>query len=320
MRIVFMGTPDFAEGILNDMINKGWQVVGVVTSPDRPAGRGLKLHESEVKKLAIKHNIPYLQPEKLKDEFFLKDLNSWRADVFVVVAFRMLPKEVWKMPNKGTFNLHASLLPKYRGAAPIHWAIANGETKTGVTTFFIDDKIDTGDIIAQKEIAIDFEDTLGTLFPKLMTLGAQLVDETLLKIKNDEVVLTEQNNNENLLAAPKFNKENTCINWDKRAIDIYNFVRGLNPFPVAWSSLKVGEEITTVKIYDVSLVGLNEFEIALKPGEILIVKGRWLVGCHDGLVEIRQLQLSGKRKMDVKELLNGIKFAENPLFLVNESI
>lgn len=309
-----MGTPDFAEGVLDYIFQKGWNVVGVVTTPDKPSGRGLQLNESEVKKFAVKHQIPLLQPIKLKDDDFLNALSSWQADVFVVVAFRMLPKEVWTMPEKGTFNLHASLLPQYRGAAPIHWAIVNGETETGVTTFFIDEKIDTGDIIAQRSIKIDNDDTLGSLYPKLMKLGSQLVDETLTLIDKNQVKTYKQPSAiEKISFAPKFTKENTQITWNQTAKDICNFVRGFNPFPVAWTILKNGDDVLNVKIFEVEID--KQFNKKLNPGGICIENGLMYVGTNDDVIKINTIQVPDKRKMDTKSLLNGFKMCENAVFI-----
>ena len=250
LRIVFMGTPDFAAAILKHLVDTNFEVVGVVTAADKPAGRGLKLNESAVKKYAQSQNIPILQPTNLKNEAFLTSLKAFNADIQIVVAFRMLPKEVWNMPKLGTFNLHASLLPEYRGAAPIHWAIINGETKTGVTTFFIDDKIDTGEIILKREIEISETETVGTLHDKLMHLGANLVAETVNYIANQTVKTTKQPNIEEK-SAPKLTPENTKIDWSETLENIYNKIRGLNPFPAAWTIIQmIGEEIS-VKIYGV---------------------------------------------------------------------
>ena len=250
LRIVFMGTPDFAVTILKHLVENHYNIVGVITAADKPAGRGRKLNESAVKKYALSKEITILQPTNLKNQGFQQELENLKADLQIVVAFRMLPKAVWKMPKLGTFNLHASLLPSYRGAAPIHWAIINGETKTGVTTFFIDDKIDTGEIILQKEISIDNDETVGSLHDKLMFLGADLVTKTVDLISEGNVTTKKQPELEEK-SAPKLNPENTKINWTHSLDTIYNQIRGLNPFPAAWTSIKNNDEEITAKIYAV---------------------------------------------------------------------
>ena len=250
LRIVFMGTPDFAVTILQHLVAHNYKIVGVVTAPDRPAGRGRKLNESAVKKYATLISLPIFQPTNLKNEAFNKDLKALKADLQIVVAFRMLPKIVWQMPKYGTFNLHASLLPAYRGAAPIHWAIINGETKTGVTTFFIDDKIDTGEIILQEEMTIQNNETVGTLHDKLMYLGSNLVATTVDLISTEKVTTTKQPNLEEKTAS-KLNPENCRIDWTDSLDNIYNKIRGLNPFPAAWTIIKNNEEEITAKIYAV---------------------------------------------------------------------
>src|SRR5690606_2867521 len=233
LRIVFMGTPDFAVGVLRKIVEAGKNIVGVITAPDKPAGRGRKLMASAVKEYALSQNLKILQPTNLKDEHFLEELKDLKANLQVVVAFRMLPKAVWQMPELGTFNLHASLLPHYRGAAPINWAIINNERKTGVTTFFIDEKIDTGFIISKKEIEIEERETAGTLHDKLMEEGAALVLETLGLIENENVNPKPQPQNEYLREAPKLTPENTRIDWTKPGKEIDAFIRGLSPYPVA---------------------------------------------------------------------------------------
>lgn len=304
MRIVFMGTPEFAEGILKYIIEKKWNVVGVVTIPDKPAGRGLQLQSSPVKKLAEANQIPILQPNKLKDPDFLNTLESLQADVFVVVAFRMLPEIVWKMPKLGTFNLHGSLLPQLRGAAPIQWALIYGLPTTGVSSFFIDEKIDTGAVILRKEIPIKEEDNLSTLYQKLMQLGSEVVHDTLQLLEKGEVHPQIQEESEDLLPAPKLTKENTQINWASSATQIRNLVRGLNPFPTAWTLLKENEIELLVKVFEVKV---SDETLSLSPGEYRIEHKKWLVGTGHGLVEIQEMQLPGKKRMQVKDLLNGWK-------------
>lgn len=313
MRIVFMGTPEFAEGILKYIIEKKWNVVGVVTIPDKPAGRGLQLQSSPVKKLAESNQIPVLQPNKLKDPDFLNALESLQADVFVVVAFRMLPEIVWKMPKLGTFNLHGSLLPQLRGAAPIQWALIYGLPSTGVSTFFIDDKIDTGAVILQKEISILKEDNLSTLYQKLMDLGCTVVDDTLHLLQSGNATTFLQQESEDLLPAPKLTKENTKIDWNVSAKQIQNLVRGLNPFPTAWTNLMEDDDSELlVKVYEVKI---SEEKNSLTPGAFLIENKKWLVGTKDEVIEMVELQLPGKKRMQVRDLLNGWKGSNHGNFV-----
>lgn len=311
LRIVFMGTPDFAAFILKHLVEKKYAIVGVVTAADKPAGRGLKLNESAVKKYSQLQHIPILQPTNLKNEEFLTALKTLKADIQIVVAFRMLPKEVWSMPKLGTFNLHASLLPKYRGAAPIHWAIINGEKKTGVTTFFIDDKIDTGEIILQQEIDISDDETVGILHDKLMHIGAKLVAETIDYISNQTIKTIKQPALEEKLA-PKLTPENTKIDWKETMDDIYNKIRGLNPFPAAWTIIQMNDEEISAKIYDVKKeVVSHSNEI----GKIITSKAAMKVAVQDGYIHILEIKLSGKRQMDIKSLLNGFVFSEEAKML-----
>jgi methionyl-tRNA formyltransferase len=306
VRIVFMGTPDFAVTILKHLVDNNYNVVGVITAADKPAGRGRKLNESDVKKYALTKNLRILQPQNLKNEKFHQELKDLKADLQIVVAFRMLPKAVWQMPKFGTFNLHASLLPQYRGAAPIHWAIINGETKTGVTTFFIDDKIDTGEIILQEEISILNTETVGTLHDKLMFLGAALVSKTIDLISDGNVAPKKQPELEEK-SAPKLNPENTKINWTDSLDAIYNKIRGLNPFPVAWTIIKNGEEEISAKIYAIHKeISEHQFHT----GKIIITKKEMKVAVNYGFIIIDEIKLSGKKKMDTKSLLNGFTFSK----------
>jgi len=254
LRIVFMGTPEFAVGILDTIIKNNYDVVGVITAADKPAGRGQKLKYSAVKEYALANNLNLLQPTNLKDESFLAELKSLDANLQVVVAFRMLPEVVWKMPTLGTFNLHASLLPNYRGAAPINWAIINGETKTGVTTFFIDDKIDTGAMILSKETPISSTENAGELHDRLMTIGSEAVVETLALIEKGNVVTTIQTDSSEIKTAYKLNKDNCKIDFSKSAVEIHNLIRGLSPYPSAWCFFKDGPEEWNVKIYEAKLI------------------------------------------------------------------
>lgn len=301
-----MGTPDFAAGILDAILKDGLEVVGVVTAPDKPAGRGMKLQESAVKRFAVQHGLKVLQPVKLKDPEFLEELESLNADVQVVVAFRMLPEAVWKMPRLGTFNLHASLLPDYRGAAPINWAIINGETKTGVTTFFIDEKIDTGAMILSREVGIGPDENAGSLHDRLMETGKEAVTQTLHLIAGGNATATPQTQSDKLKEAPKLDRNNTRINWNHSAKAVHDMIRGLSPYPSAWTVLKDGEQEWTVKIFE-SAIGAHQIDT----GKVLIENRRMFVGTADGSIEILQLQLPGKKRMTTREVLNGMGFSDN---------
>lgn len=307
LRIVFMGTPDFAVTNLKALLDAKYNVVGVITAPDKPAGRGQQLQQSAVKLFALEHALKILQPTNLKDEQFLNSLRDLNANLQIVVAFRMLPEAVWKMPQYGTFNLHASLLPQYRGAAPIHWAIINGETQTGVTTFFIDDKIDTGAIIASKSTNILADETVGELHDKLMRLGSDLIVDTVKLIETNQVRTSIQTISSNLKTAYKLNKDNCKIDWDQDIDQVYNKIRGLNPFPTAWTYLFNDNDELSIKIFDIEKEILNhEFKI----GSIIIDKASIKIAVKNGFIKIKTLQLPGKKKMDVKALLNGYKFSK----------
>lgn len=300
LRIVFMGTPDFAVASLQRLIDADCAVVAVVTAPDRPSGRGLQLTASPVKKAAVAANLPVLQPEKLRDPAFLAQLASYTADLFVVVAFRMLPEVVWSMPTVGTFNLHGSLLPQYRGAAPINWAIINGETETGVTTFFIEKEIDTGQMILQDTEPINPDDTAGTLHDRLMERGADLVLRTVRAIETGEYSRTPQPTVAESKAAPKFSRETTEINWNQPAETIRNFVRGLSPYPTAWTTIN-GKFF---KIYGLSLADESPFDA--EHGEPYTDnKTVLLIRAADGWLSIDLLQTEGKRRMTTGEFLRG---------------
>lgn len=312
LRIVFMGTPDFAVGVLKQMVEAGKNIVGIITAPDKPAGRGRKLMASAVKEYAVSKNLKILQPTNLKDESFLKELRDLNANLQVVVAFRMLPKAVWQMPALGTFNLHASLLPQYRGAAPINWAIINNERKTGVTTFFIDEKIDTGNIITNREVSIENKETAETLHDKLMETGSELVLETLQLIEKGIAAPKPQPQSDTLKEAPKLTPENTQIDWTKSGKEIDAFIRGLSPYPVAWSTLYNNKEELKTKIYTADFEKTNH---NFKTGTIQTSKKQLKVACLDGYINIKELQLPGKRKMDVSSLLNGYSFEEDSKFM-----
>ncbi|UCE92639.1 MAG: methionyl-tRNA formyltransferase [Flavobacteriaceae bacterium] len=306
LRIVFMGTPDFAVDSLKALVEENYKVVGVITAPDRPAGRGRKLNESAVKKYAKTNGLNILQPTNLKDAEFLNTLKELEADVQVVVAFRMLPKQVWDMPELGTFNLHASLLPDYRGAAPINWAIINGENRTGVTTFFINEEIDTGSIILQKETEITPEMSAGELHDVLMHLGSSAVLETIERIKKGSLKGIPQKEGDYKLA-PKLNKDNCRINWGASRKTIYDHIRGLSPYPGAWSVLNNDDNEIELKIYKTTII--NE-EHDLEKGVIVASKKNLRVAVENGFIEILDLKLAGKKRMDAKSLLNGYVFSK----------
>lgn len=306
LRIVFMGTPEFASGILEAILQTPHQVVAVVTAPDRPAGRGQKLKFSAVKEFAVARDIPVLQPVSLKDESFLLELAAFEADVQVVVAFRMLPKAVWTMPAKGTFNLHASLLPDYRGAAPINWAIINGETRTGVTTFFIDEQIDTGAMILSRESDIADTDDVGTLHDRLMELGKSAVTDTLDLIASGTVSTTPQRENAAMKPAPKLTRENTRIDWAKPGRAIVDLVRGLSPYPAAWSMISDGVNEWQVKVYAAEFIASAQSQSV---GKVSTSKKEIKVAVADGWISLLQIRLPGKAKMRTADLLNGMAFS-----------
>ncbi|SBW05761.1 methionyl-tRNA formyltransferase [uncultured Dysgonomonas sp.] len=318
LRIVFMGTPDFAVESLRVLVENGYNVVGVITMPDKPGGRGHKIQYSAVKKYALEHDLPLLQPEKLKDEVFLNDLKAWNADLQIVVAFRMLPEVVWDMPRLGTFNLHGSLLPQYRGAAPINWAIINGEKETGVTTFFLTHEIDTGKIILSQKLKIGEEDNAGKIHDELMQIGAQLVRRTVDLILEDKVDAVAQEqlfvNESELKAAPKIFKETCRIDWNKPVDEIYNLIRGLSPYPAAWTKLREeGKEVQTVKIYVSEKVKSAGQSLA---GNLRTDNKSYLhIACSDGYINVTEIQFPGKRAMKTEELLRGYKFGENAHFM-----
>ncbi len=310
LRIVFMGTPGFAVETLKELVENNYNVVGVITAPDKPAGRGYKLQQSAVKEYAESKGLNILQPEKLKDEEFIDNLRQLKADIQVVVAFRMLPEIIWNMPPKGTFNLHASLLPQYRGAAPINWAIINGETQTGVTTFFLKHEIDTGEIIFQEKINIEPNDNVEIIHDKLMIEGAHLVKKTIDAIINNSIVPQPQSKyfscESDLKPAPKIFKETCQIDWQKSSAEINNFIRGLSPYPAAWTELEIKGKLLNFKIY--------ETEVLIEahnntPGTIITDnKTSMRIATKDGFIEIKELQLSGKKRMNTVQFLNGFSF------------
>lgn len=312
LRIVFMGTPEFAVGSLKTLIENGYNVVGVVTAPDRPSGRGQKLHQSDVKQFATSCGLPVLQPEKLKDENFLRELKSLRADIQIVVAFRMLPEVVWKMSPMGTFNLHGSLLPHYRGAAPLNWAIINGDQETGVTTFLLKQEIDTGNILFQEKVQIGSEETIGELHDSLMVIGAKLVLKTVDALADGAVIPLPQNSliiDPDRLQAPKIFKESCMIDWGKSGTIINNLIRGLSPYPAAWTNFHSSGSEIGVKIFKASIEQVSH---QCKPGEILSDNKKYLkIACADGFLHIIDLQLAGKKRMGIAEFLRGFPNAVN---------
>ena len=311
LRIIFMGTPDFALESLRQLVENQYNVVGVVTIPDRPVGRGQKVQASPVKIYAESNKIPVFQPVRLKDEDFVNSIKELNPDLQIVVAFRMLPKVIWQLPKLGTFNLHASLLPHYRGAAPINWAIINGEKKTGVTTFFIDGEIDTGEIILYTETNISEKETAGTLHDKLMVQGADLVLKTVDLIEKGNYQTKQQPQNEIFAEAPKIFKETCRINWQSKGIDIERFIRGMSPYPTAWTSLKQNKEELHIKIYDATFEqATHSFDI----GEVKIENKGIYVSVKQGFIKILELQLPAKKRMKSHDLLNGFSFDENAFF------
>lgn len=306
LRIVFMGTPEFAVGILDTILKKNYAVVGVITAADKPAGRGQKIKYSAVKEYALSNKLTLLQPVNLKDETFLSELKSLQANLQIVVAFRMLPKVVWEMPSLGTFNLHASLLPNYRGAAPINWAIINGETKTGVTTFFIDDKIDTGAMILSNETPIDETENAGQLHERLIELGSTTVIDTLQMLEKGNVSTVIQKDIADIKTAYKLNKENCKIDWTKTASEINNLIRGLSPYPAAWCLIQDKNEEWNVKIFDTKII-LEDHSYCI--GSILCTKKEMKIAVENGFIQVLSLQFAGKKKMQTQELLNGITFS-----------
>ncbi len=312
LRIVFMGTPEFAVGILDTIYQHNYDIAGVITAADKPAGRGQKVKYSAVKEYALEKGLTLLQPTNLKDEAFLAELKSLNANLQVVVAFRMLPEAVWKMPEFGTFNLHASLLPQYRGAAPINWAIINGEQRTGVTTFFIDEKIDTGAMILRQELAIGPDENAGELHDRLMDLGRDAVIKTLKLIEGGNAETTIQPVDGDLKTAYKLNRENCRIDWTKPGAEIHNLVRGLSPYPAAWCIFKDGEKEWDIKVYETEFIPESHER---KTGSLFADKKQMTIAVRDGLIQIKSLQFPGKKKMQAKDLLNGMVFTEDAVAL-----
>jgi methionyl-tRNA formyltransferase len=305
--IVFMGTPDFAVASLAKLVDNGWNVVGVITAPDKPAGRGRQLQESAVKKYALEKGLKVLQPTNLKSPEFQIELKALNADIQVVVAFRMLPESVWNMPPLGSINLHGSLLPQYRGAAPINWAVINGEKETGVSTFLLQHEIDTGKIIFQEKIAIGENDTAGIVHDKLMEVGANLVLKTIEAIDKGDYPQIEQDHVTDIKHAPKIFKEDCKINWEKTSGEIHNLVRGLSPYPTAWTTLN-GK---ILKIYETRIANCPQ---TLQPGELFLSKNQIFAGtAGNDCLEIIQLQLEGKKRVQADEFIRGFQQKENLL-------
>ena len=304
IRIVFMGTPDFAVASLQALLDQGFNVVGVITAPDKPAGRGLEIQQSPVKQLAVTYKLPLLQPIKLKDPDFLEQLKAWKPDLQIVVAFRMLPEVVWALPAQGTINLHGSLLPNYRGAAPINWALINGEKETGVTTFLLKHEIDTGDMLLQKEIEIEETDNFGSLYNKLKVMGAAVLTETIERYVQKEIAPTPQlYAGQSLKSAPKLLKETGAINWNSTVYAINNLIRGLSPLPGAYAKL----DGKMLKIY--YAVAIEE-KITVEPGTIETDGKNYLrFACQDGWLQVEEIQLEGKKRMKTIPFLQGYRFS-----------
>lgn len=308
LKIVFFGTPEFAATSLDAICQSEHQLLAVVTAPDKASGRGQKINESAVKKYAVEHHLPVFQPEKLRNPEFLKEMKNLEADLFVVVAFRMMPKVLFEIPKIGTFNLHASLLPDYKGAAPINYAIINGEKKTGATTFFINEKIDEGHILLQEELEIFPDENAGSLHDRLMVLGGKLVVDTINGLAENTLKEYPQPKSERPKNAFKIYKEDTKIDWNKTGKDLYNFVRGMSPYPGAFTNLKIENEIKTLKIFSGEIENSEKQEI---PGKVEISKKNFKIATSDGYYLPKEVQLEGKKRMSIKDFLNGFHDFEN---------
>lgn len=309
LRVVYMGTPDFAVSPLSALLDSGVNIVGVVTNPDKPAGRGQKMSSSPVKQFAEENGLPILQPEKFRDTQFLESLRAWEADLQIVVAFKMLPEVVWDMPRLGTVNLHASLLPNYRGAAPINHSIINGETETGVTTFLLQKEIDTGHIILQERISIAPDETAGSLHDKLMEEGAKLLVKTVIKIQAGDYELLPQEETATLHLAPKIFKSDCEINWSLEGMKIYKHIMGLSPYPTAWTTVVVREKAVTLKIFlcNFEKTEVQKYEI----GQLLTDDRTFLkVAVIDGFISIREVQLAGKKRLSIEDFLRGFDVSD----------
>lgn len=309
LRIVYMGNPDFAVRPLQIMLEHNYNVVAVVTGQDKPSGRGKKINESAVKVFAKEQNLPIIQPESLKSEDFLQTLRDLNIDLIVVVAFKMLPKVVWQIPKIGTINIHASLLPQYRGAAPINWAIINGEKKTGVTSFIINEVIDTGNILLQKEVDITDDETVGTLHDKLQESGSQLLIETLQLLETGKQQGIDQTtlfaNEKDLKPAPKIFKETCKINWNEKSVKINNLIRGFSPYPGAWTTIKKGENTFVFKIFSAKVLIENH---SLQVGQFVEKNNSIAISTIDGFIQLVEIQLEGKKRMNISDFVRGFSF------------
>lgn len=301
-----MGTPEFAVPGLKKLLAHGYHVAAVVTTPDKPAGRGLRLQSSPVKVAAKELSLPVLEPHDLKSDAFYEELKSFDPDIQIVVAFKKLPSRIWQLPPLGTFNLHASLLPQYRGAAPINWAIINGEKQTGLTTFFINDKIDEGNILLHTTIPIHEEMTAGELHDAMLQPGADLIVDTLEGILNGKIIPQKQPVVKEVKSAPKIFKQDCEINWNKSAMEVYNLIRGLSPFPGAFTLFDVDGKITIIKILRATMYLPHDHSFKLEPAELYFNKKKMLIGCADGILSVEQLMPEGKKSMQISEFLNGI--------------
>lgn len=316
LKIIFLGTPEFAVASLDKLVSGGYNICAVITMPDKKAGRGHQLFQSPVKEYAVAHNIPVLQPVKLKDPEFIKELKSYNADLFIVIAFRMLPEIVWQMPRLGTFNLHASLLPRYRGAAPINHAVMNGDSETGVTTFFLKHEIDTGDIIRQERVAIGPDENVGNVHDRLMALGADLTVDTVNHILACDLTPMPQDKLVETIKpcdAPKIFKETCRIDWQRPAREVHNFVRGLSPYPAAWCILRGDTTAPTeIKIFETAVADGTDFG---EPGKAVVLDNRLIVACGEGAVEIKSLRPAGKKQMPVDAYLRGARLVNPSMVL-----
>tara|TARA_Y100001935_G_C17307082_1_gene513023 strand:+ start:1792 stop:2742 length:951 start_codon:yes stop_codon:yes gene_type:complete len=309
IKIIFFGTPDFAVKSLK-VINDNFEVLCVVTSPDKKSGRGQKIHESEVKKFSSQNNLTIKQPNDLKNNHFIDEISSLNADMFIVVAFRKLPKEVFSIPPQGTINLHASLLPDYRGAAPINWALINNEKITGVTTFFIDERVDYGDIILTEEVVINDDDDFGSLYNKLSNIGSKILLKTIKVVASGKAMIYKQVENQNLNIAPKLNQGNTRINWDDSTDKIIGMIKGLSPIPGSWTILENGDKKIRLKILKASIINKTTYNDSAI-GKVTVINNEIHINTKDGILNCMKIQLENKKDMPIKDLLNGFKFNEN---------
>ena len=309
IKIIFFGTPDFAVKSLK-VINDNYEVLCVVTSPDKKSGRGLKIHESEVKKFSSQNNITIKQPNDLRNNHFIDEISSLNADMFIVVAFRKLPKEVFSIPPQGTINLHASLLPDYRGAAPINWVLINNEKITGVTTFFIDERVDYGDIILTEKVVINDDDDFGSLYNKLSNIGSKILLKTIEVVASGKAMIYKQVENKNLNLAPKLDQGNTRINWKDSTDKIIGLIKGLSPIPGSWTMLENGDKKIRLKIFKASIINKTNYNDSVI-GKVSVINDEIHINTKDGTLNCMKIQLENKKDMSIKDLLNGFKFHEN---------